>query len=214
MNKLLVAVALVASVSFTTVSADDWFVRFGAVNVSPNSDSGAVLPDALGSNSLDVEADTQFGFNVTYMIDDTWGIEVLGASIFKHDIRGEGSLDGADIGVTEHLPPTISAVYNFKSGDVRYHVGAGINYTKFFSDYPGADAQALGVSDLDLDASVGLSLKAGFDVPIADDWFFTANMYYIMIETEADIIAGNTTITTVDVDINPFVFMIGLGYSF
>ena len=134
MNKLLVALALVASVSFTTVTADDWFVRFGATNISPNSDSGAVLPDALGSNSLDVEGDTQFGFNVTYMLNETWGIEVLASSIFKHDIRGEGSLDGADIGVTEHLPPTISAVYNIKSGDVRYHVGAGINYTKYFPD--------------------------------------------------------------------------------
>lgn len=214
MNKLFVAFALLASVSFTTVSADDWFVRFGAVNISPNADSGAILPDALGSNSLDVGGDTQFGFNVTYMIDDTWGIEVLGATIFKHDITGEGSLTGAAIGETEHLPPTISATYNIKSGDVRYHVGAGINYTKFFSDYPGADAQALGVSDLDLDASVGLSLKAGFDIPIADDWFFTANAYYIMIETDAAVIAGNTTLTTVDVDINPWVFMIGLGYSF
>ena len=140
MNKLLVAIALVASVSFTTVAADDWFVRFGSVTVSPNADSGAVLPDALGANSLDVDADTQFGFNLTYMLDRHWGIEVLGANIFKHEISGRGSLDGAAIGETEHLPPTVSVVYNIMSRDVRYHVGAGINYTKFFSDYPASDA--------------------------------------------------------------------------
>ena len=214
MNKLLVAVALVASVSFSTVAADDWFLRFGAVNVSPNADSGAVLPGALGDNSLDVGGDTKLGFNITYMFDDTWGIEVLGADIFEHEITGEGSLSGADIGITEHLPPTISAVYNIKSDDVRYHVGVGVNYTKFFSDYPGVDAAALGVTDLDLDASVGLSFKAGFDVPITDDWYFTANAYYIMIQTDAAVIAGTTTLTTVEVDINPWVFMLGFGTSF
>ncbi len=214
MKKYIAGILLAVTVSFSTVAADDWFLRFGAVNISPNSDSDALLPGVLGGNSLDVDSDTQLGFNLTYMFDDTWGIEVLGANLFEHRITGEGSLAGADIGVTEHLPPTISAVYNIKRGDVRYHFGAGVNYTKFFADYPGADAVALGVTDLDLDASVGLSLKAGFDVPITEDWYFTANAYYIMIETDAAVIAGDTTLTTVGVDINPWVLMVGFGTSF
>lgn len=210
MNKWIAALALAGSVSFTTVAADDWFLRFGAVNVSPNSDSGPVL----GNDGVEVGSDTQFGFNITYMLDDTWGIELLGANIFEHKITGTGSLAGADIGITEHLPPTISAVYNMKSDDTLYHVGVGLNYTKFFSDYPGTDAQGLGVTNLELDASTGLAFKAGFDTPIADNWYFSGAVYYIMINTDAAVLAGDALVTTVDVDINPWVLMLGIGTSF
>lgn len=215
MKKLIFLAALVLTTTLPALAADDnnWFLRFGAVTISPNDDSGPVL----GNDGVGVDSDTQIGFNLTYMLDDNWGIEVLGANPFTHKISGDGTLRGVPIGRTDHLPPTFSAVYNFDTdGDTIYHVGAGLNYTKFFEDYASPEIQAaLGASvDLDLSASTGLSLKAGFDTPIGDNWYFSGGLYYIMIDTEADVIVNGSVATVVDVDINPWVFMLGFGTSF
>jgi outer membrane protein len=213
MKTLLVAVALIMSASFTTVSADDWFLRFGAANVSPNDDSGPVL----GNDGVAVGDDTQFAFSITYMLDNEWGIEVLGATPFKHDITGTGALAGLPIGDTKHLPPTITATYNIKSdGGTLYHVGAGINYTKFFEDYGSSEVAAAlgGYVDLDLDASTGLAVKAGFDTPIADNWYFSGSLYYMMIDTTADVFLRGNLATSVDVDIDPWVIMLGFSTKF
>jgi len=208
MKKLILAAALM--VSATTAFADDWILRAGYGSVNPNDSSGPVL----GNDGVSVDSDAQFAFSITYMFDKEWGVEVLGANPFSHMITGTGALAGASIGETSHLPPTISAVYNMGNDNFKYHVGVGINYTKFYEDYVHPDAAALGVTDLDLSASTGLALKAGFDMPIADDFYFSGGVYYMMISTDADVMVGSTVLTTVDVDIDPFVVFLGVGMTF
>ncbi|NEK92069.1 MAG: OmpW family protein, partial [Xanthomonas euvesicatoria] len=98
-----------------------------------------------------------------YFIADNLGIEVLAALPFEHDIalRGLGR-----VGSTKHLPPVISLQYHFNSqGRLSPFVGAGINYTRFFStDTRGA----LAGSELELDDSWGLALHAGVDYKLSD----------------------------------------------
>ena len=75
---------------------------------------------------------------------------------------------------------------------------------------PGADPIP---ADLDLDASWGLALRAGVDVPINDNWSITASMYWIDIDTEAEV---STPVADVDfdVEIDPFVYFLGVSYRF
>ena len=65
---------------------------------------------------------------------------------------------------------------------------------------------------------MGLSLSAGVDIPINDRWMFNAGIWYIDIGTEADIDVGfadgsNATVSF-DVDIDPWVYGISIGYKF
>ena len=73
-------------------------------------------------------------------------------------------------------------------------------------------------TDLDLDDSFGLSASAGVDIPFGEHWMFNAGIWYIDIDTEAEITAksGGSEAAKVkfDVDIDPWVYNIGVAYKF
>ena len=196
-STLIAGLLVLTSASVVAVEEGDWLVRFGVANVSPNDGSTGVVPtDAIG-----VDGDTQIFANVTYMFKDNLGFEVLAATPFSHDI----TLSGSKIGETDQLPPTFSLQYHFApKASARPYVGAGINYTTFFNE----KATAV-ISSLSLDDSIGLALQAGVDVDINKDWFFNADIRYINIETTATTNLGN-----IEVDINPWVFSLGVGTYF
>ena len=68
-------------------------------------------------------------------------------------------------------------------------------------------------ADLDLDQSWGWSIQVGFDYIINDNWLINGAVWYTDIETEAKI---STAIADVkfDVDIDPYVYILSIGYRF
>ena len=208
--KLKVA-ALIAAlvVSFATGSADalekgDLIIKAGFHNVDPKSDNGTV--DALAAE-INVEDDVQFTFDFTYMMSANWGIEVLAALPFDHDVK----VGGATVGSTKHLPPTISALYYFNpQSDVRFYVGAGVNVTLFFEE----DTRgALAGADLELDTSVGPAVVAGVDFKLNDNWFLNADIRWMDIDTDATITAPGLRLEPT-VEIDPIVYGVNVGYKF
>lgn len=193
----------------------DILVRFGAASVMPNDDSGEVEP--LSDTSVEVDDGNSLAFTISYMYSDNIGLSVLGALPFEHDIKGKGSpIDGVDVGSIEHLPPTFIVEYYFNPGsDVRPYVGAGINYTIFSNEDADSELEAItGDTDIDLDDSTGLAVMAGVDMDINEDWFFNASLWYIDIETTAELETANVGDLEVDVDIDPWVVMLGVGTRF
>ncbi len=178
--------------------AGDWLVRFGGANVSPNDgSSGVVADDAVG-----VDSGTSVFVTAEYMLNPAMGVELLAAWPFSHDITLKGS---GKIAETDHLPPTLSFNYHFNTdAGIRPYVGLGLNYTTFFSE----DATAV-ISSIKLDDSWGLAVQAGVDADINDKWYFNAAIRYIDIETTA-----TTNLGKIDVDIDPYVYQIGVGMRF
>ncbi|MCW8876392.1 MAG: outer membrane beta-barrel protein [Kangiellaceae bacterium] len=208
-----ISIAILATLSapvFAEDSDNSWIFRTGAAHVSPNDDSGTVLGGGVG-----VDDSTGLGLSFTYMLDNQWGIEILGALPFSHDIVGTGALSGVNIGETKHLPPTFSMVYQW-GNETKYHVGAGLNYTVFFDEEAAQDLNtALNAqAELDLDSSLGVAVKFGFDTPINNSWNFSGSVYYMNIETTADVIVNDAVAASVDVDINPWVVMLGVSTTF
>ncbi len=202
-STLAAAVALgLASQPATAIEEGDLLLRFGLANVSPNDGSSGGVGD---NDAVGVEDDTQPFINVTWMFTDNLGLDVLGATPFTHDITLEGT---GKIGETKHLPPTVGVQYHFSpKADVRPYVGAGINYTTFFSE---ETTGALAGSTMSLDDSWGLAAQAGVDVDINQDWFFNADLRYMQIDTTASI----SGVGDIDVDINPWVIGLGVGTTF
>ena len=81
------------------------------------------------------------------------------------------------------LPPSVYAQYYFfdKDASVRPYVGAGLNYTTFFSE----KAKLAGVSDLRLKDSVGPIANVGVDIKLTDNLYLNAAMWYANIKTKA-----------------------------
>jgi len=212
MKKKILAITLLSVLGSTVQAAENadgsnWIFRGTIAYVDPNDDSGEVL-----GGGVSTDAALGLGLSFTYMIDDHWGVEILAATPFSHDIVGTGVLSGLDIGETKQLPPTVSVTYTWGESTT-YHIGAGLNYTKFFDEQTdSALTAALDATStkLELDASTGLSVQFGFDTPISDNWNITGGVYYKDIDTTADIFVDGTKAASVEVQIDPIVWMIGV----
>ena len=83
-------------------------------------------------------------------------------------------------------------------------------YTNFFSE----DTKgALAGHSISLDDSWGLGLEAGVDIDINNDWFVSGQVWYLDIDTEASL-SGPTFNTNFDVEIDPWIVMLGIGTKF
>ena len=232
MNKSLLgaslfALALVAPVVHAH-EAGDILVRAGAITVNPNTDSGSVKVDqgpSAGDNlggKATMSSDTQLGLNFAYMITDHVGIELLAATPFEHDVKLKGTgLAAANgkLGSLKHLPPTLSVVYyplDTKSAFQPY-VGAGINYTWIYDEHVGSRASAEGFDNFKAKNSWGMAWQLGADYMLTDNIMINAQARYIDIDTRATVennaVAPGTR-AKVNVDVDPWVYMVGLGYKF
>lgn len=192
-------------------AAGDWIVRGRAIVVAPNEKSDTVLGGKLGVNN-DVMPELDF----TYMFTNSIGVELILATT-KHSIVGAQALSAAGkLGSTWVLPPTLTLQYHFApDAAIRPYVGAGVNYTIFYSEKTAATLDgALGASSaLNLKDSFGYAVQAGVDVPITDRLSLNLDVKYIDITSTAHITAGATA-ADVGVEINPLVFGAGLGVKF
>jgi len=218
----LLALAVAAPMA-QAFEAGDIIVRAGAITVDPQEDSSELKvggADVAGTKAT-LDSDTQLGLNFAYMVTDHFGIELLAATPFSHDVGVKGmpgafaGLNGK-LGSLKHLPPTLSAVYYplDKSSAFQPYVGVGINYTWFFDTELSSEAEAKGFRGLDMKDSWGLAGQVGMDYMLTDSLMLNAQVRYIDIDTEATVEHNALGKVKVDVDVDPFVYMIGLGYKF
>lgn len=210
---LLLIPALLASSVTQAHQAGDAVVRVGVVAVDPRENSDDVIIGGANTGlEVGVDSNVQLGITGTYMLTDKYGIGILGATPFSHDINLNGAGKLADI---KHLPPTVTLQYfpMAAGAAIQPYVGAGLNYTTFFSeDFTSANKDA-GFSDLSLSDSWGLALEAGVDYQLTDRMLLNASVWHVDIDTEASFKVGGTP-GKVDVEIDPWVYMLALGYKF
>ena len=174
----------------------DWIWRVGVHDVLPKSDNHDVV---------NVDAGATLTFNATYMVAPNWGVELLAALPFSHDINLNG---GGKVAETKHLPPTLSLQYHFNPNRAwRPYLGAGVNYTLFFDE---KTSGALAGNKLELDPSWGLSAQAGVDVELGSNWFINADARWFDIDSDARL--NGASLGTVEID--PYAFGVSVGRRF
>ncbi len=225
---LLTAAIAATALSTLPISAisheqGDLIVRTGAATVAPNDDSGLISVAGLGGpvagTGVGLESDTQMGLTIAYMLTNNWGVELLASTPFEHKItaQGLGGFGVSEIGSVEHLPPTLSLQYYFDTGNqnLNPYAGVGLNYILVLDESLSNEIKtsAIGATSMDLDDSFGVSLQAGLDYSISNNWMINASVWYISAETTADIKSAVGDIS-VDVDIDPWVYMLSAAYKF
>ena len=172
---LCVAVLLGAMAMNTAIAKEkgDWLIRLGASNVDPKSGNHP---------AVSVDSGTSATFNFTYMMTANWAVELLAAYPFEHDIYLVG---GPEVGSTKHLPPTVSLQYHFMPDSAfQPYIGAGINYTTFFSEKLYGPLEG---AKLSLDDSWGVAGELGADFMLNDTWLLNVSIRYITIDTDAKV---------------------------
>ena len=227
MNKSLLSAALAALALAAPVAhahqAGDVIVRAGAITTAPNESSGDLKFDGnkVSGTKATLDSDTQLGLAFAYMLTDHIGLELLAATPFQHKVGVKGlgpGLDGklADI---KQLPPTLSLQYYPMEPSSKFqpYAGVGINYTMFFDEDLSSNRKAQGFSNMKLKDSVGIAGQLGMDYMLTDNLLLNAAVWYVDIDTKASI-DGPSALgvgkTKVDVDVDPWVYMVGIGYKF
>ena len=184
----------------------DWMVRVGGTNVNPNADSDEI---AGTGSEVDIDDAWAVGFTISYFITDNWAVELLGSSPFEHTIEGDGgAIDGVDVSEIKHLPPTLNIQYHlpFDNG-LKPYAGAGLTYLWIFDE----DNEVDGL-DVDVDSTWGPGVQAGVDYNFTPNWLVNADIRYMWLDTDADI--SGIVNDDIDVDVDPWVFTLAMGYRF
>ena len=197
----LVLAATLGAVAAPAAHADDhWVVRFGAHVVSPKDN-----PGSLAGAPASISSSTRPTGSLEYMFTPNWGMDVLVAWPFEHDVRLAGL---GKVAQTRQLPPTFGINYHFMPNSAwSPFLGMGVNYTNFFDTKA---AGALSGNRVSIANSWGVAARAGFDMKITDRWLATADVRWINIASDVKVDGAKVGKAT----INPIVFGVSLGYRF
>lgn len=219
MDTKLLACAMCAAAALASpaqAAAGDWLVRVRAIDVIPNEDSGGILPTFPGEE-VSVNDSIMPEIDFTYMMTDNVGAELILATT-KHHVSGKTGTTGSigRLASSWVLPPTLTLQYHLApEAKVRPYVGAGVNYTIFYSEKASSGLEtAVGPTDVHLKSSFGFAVQGGVDVDLTEKVFLNLDLKYIDMNTTARLDTTAIGTQRVKVDINPFVVGVGLGMRF
>lgn len=166
------------------------------------------------TESFDKKAESDFGGKLSlsknftpcadleYFFTNKISAELI-AGVTKHSIK----LKGNEIGSTYLLPPSITVKYH-PFGDVKFspYVGAGIEMTFPFNDKLSDDTKRLRI-----DASIGYALQTGIDIKVDNHLYLNVDYKYLNADTRFRVADAGPWY---ELDMNPHVFGVGVGYRF
>ena len=229
MKRLIVlATLLVAGMqvfSQTANTTEQWRIRLRGIAVIPQECAtiGVIGGDAKISNSFIPELDFTYFFNRRFaaeLILGTTRHKVSTAGSNLSAIGGAGSAD-VNLGKVWLLPPTLTFQYHMPIGKFNPYLGAGVNYTIFYSADAGPAVKAVSYKD-----KFAFAAQAGFDFDVAKNVFLNIDLKKIFLNTTATVDASNLTPGTnpslapvlgniqADVKIKPWLLGVGIGYKF
>ncbi|MCC6127859.1 MAG: OmpW family protein [Chlamydiae bacterium] len=185
-----------------TTIGGDWFTRLRALYILPNDSSGSV--NTIPNSGVSVNPCWTGEFDLGYMFTRNLGLELI-LGTCRNTLMGKKALSGTKIGTTWLLPPTLTFQWRlFSDSIVQPYVGAGANYTLFYSS-----SCSLPDTSISLSHSWGPAVQGGIDFFFYSDWLFNLDVKYVWIDTQATLSGG--TPGKVSVDINPWLFGFGIG---
>jgi len=185
----------------------DFMIRAGVTVVQPDA-SGDVSLVGVGpipGSDADVSTEVIPSLTLTYFLTKNIAAELF-CCFAKHQADAEGSIaalgEVADFWI---FPPAVTLQYHFDSmGGFKPYVGAGVQYVHFFSE----DSR---YGSVDIDDAFGFTLQAGVDVEIGGGWYLNADVKKSWLDTEVN---WTTAGLRADLDVDPWIFTVGLGYRF
>lgn len=206
---MLKQVALIALMGLSaSAMAGQWQVKVGGSAIAPTGSTNVNNP-ALG----EFEADSELAFtpSVEYFFNDNISAELLLATPISHDV----TLNGTDVVRIKHLPPTITAKYNFKnSTGFTPYIGVGGTVFVAWDEKTKNDLATL---DVKVKEDFGFAGQIGFNYQPADakNWGVFADVRYAQISPEVTAkTAEGVTAAQFDLDIDPVIYTLGYSYKF
>lgn len=224
----LAAATALVSTAPAFAEPGDWMVRGRVLGVLPDESGELSVGNTRLPGTVDIGDQYVPELDITYFFTDQIAAELI-LGVTPHDVKATnvtipGVMTNAtvDLGDVWLLPPTLTLQYHFDTGSAyKPYVGAGVNATFFFNEDEGPVADAI-----DYDPTVGFALQAGFDYDldgVEGGWAFNADIKKVWIEPDVKVnltsalapALGTASVNVnADVQINPVIVGLGLGYRF
>lgn len=190
----------------TTATQGPWQVRVRALGVITEDEgevNGISGSDLSYSDTITVELDISYYFTPNIAAE-----LVLGTTYAN--VHTDGSIAGlGKVGKTWLLPPTLTLQYHFTDfGAFQPYVGAGVNYTMFYSQ-----SDAGGFSNMDIEDTFGAALQVGFDYMLDEHWGFNLDAKKLFLEADWTANLGTTALSGT-AKLNPWLIGTGVTYRF
>lgn len=213
-NVVLAMAAVMATgvTGVTAAKADEGplEVRVRMLYLDPANNSDAFSPLAIPENAVRINSKGVPEVDFEYYFSRNWSSELILTYPQKQTVTVEKSALGGptSLGSFRHLPPILTIKYGFTpDSDFRPYVGVGVNIT-YISD---VDLTVPTVGKLDLSHwSVGPAAQLGADYKIGNRCFLNADIKWALLHANVDL--GTTHVT--QLQINPLLFGVGVGYRF
>ena len=234
MKKSLLVLALLSAFApvLAQAEAGDIVVRLRAAYVNPdeksklaeyvNGISAGAMTD--GAN-LAVANNTIPELDISYYITKNIAAELILAVGTKHKVSVVGDTDPGTLignqylGKVNLLPPTLTAQWHFNPDQmIDPYVGAGVNYTHSFDPKLTFSAGATNGEEIKIQRNrFGLVAQAGVDVNLGSGWLINADVKYVDVSTDVKWrgpLVANAWTKIDKLDVNPWIFGVGIGKKF
>ena len=186
-----------------------WMVRVRGLYVIPNDESKVFAGGARvlgGSTNISNTGVPEVDF--TYFFTPNFAAELI-LAVAPHNARASGALTGlGKLGSVWLLPPTLTFQYHFTGlGAFKPYLGAGVNYTVFFSEKDAA------LANFKVTNRAGFALQAGVDIMLDQHWGLNLDVKKLFLKPEATGFLGAARVKA-KLDLDPWIFGAGVTYKF
>ncbi|MBF7684865.1 OmpW family protein [Acinetobacter sp. B10A] len=196
----------------------------------------AALNNFNRQSGFDLERTNTAEFKIDYLVNDNVSLGVVFGVPPKFDIKGEGKLlagnlnldNFSKVGTIKGYNPVLVGKYHFDTVNhkLRPYMGVGIMYAHF-SDFQLDGAvtsdvtkKGMSITNVKVKDAVAPVAFMGLDYSLTKDFFLTASVSYVHLNTRASLDIKNlaTQATVVHgstrIEVDPIVTYLGFGYRF
>ena len=197
-----IALITLMGLSASAAMAGQWQVKVGGSAIAPTQDTTVA---ALGNAKIEADSELAFTPSVEYFFNDNISAELLLATPISHDVL----INGAEAVKIKHLPPTLTAKYNFKNS-TGFTPYIGVGATAFIA-WDEETSGVLAGTKVKVKDDYGYAAQLGFNYQPADvkNWGVFVDVRYADLNPKVETVVENFKL-----DIDPVIYTLGYSYKF
>ncbi len=197
-----IALITLMCLSASAAMAGQWQVKVGGSAIAPTQDTTVA---ALGNAKVEADSELAFTPSVEYFFNDNISAELLLATPISHDV----TVNGSNALKLKHLPPTVTAKYNFKNS-TGFTPYIGVGATAFIA-WDEETSGVLAGTKVKVKDDYGYAAQLGFNYQPADakNWGVFVDVRYADLNPKVETVVENFKL-----DIDPVIYTLGYSYKF